>query len=144
MTAKTAKRAVPRKAAAKVNGSGHDSGLPLTEAAPERYEVSPDNPIKKVVGPYGDKQTYTFQPADGGEPIVFPHISEVRPDAHFFWKIYNLNEMFQAFEWMNKAEVPRDVQERVMLLGDAEKATFFAGWFSAITTPQGVSPPGES
>jgi hypothetical protein len=93
--------------------------------------------------PYGKKQTYTFNPSVG-EAIVFPHISEVNADAHFFWKIYNLNEMFQAFEWMIKAGVPRSVQERVMLLPDAEKQAFFSGWFSAVTTPQGVAPPGES
>ena len=134
---------MPRKAAAKVNGDGRASDLPLTGAvaAPEQYEFSGDAP--KPAGPYGDKQTYTFKPANG-EEIVFPHISEVNADAHFFWKIYTLNEMFQAFEWMNKAGVPRDVQERVMLLGDAEKARFFSGWFSAVTTPQGVAPPGES
>ena len=75
---------------------------------------------------------------------MFPHISEVDADAHFFWKIYALNEMFQAFEWMIKAGVPRAVQERVMLLPDNEKQEFFSGWFSAVTTPQGVAPPGES
>ena len=133
----TAKRATPRKAAAKVGGAGRVSDRPPTLAAPERFES------EKAVGPYGGKQTYTYKPKKG-EAIVFPHISEVNADAHFFWKIYTLNEMFQAFEWMNKAEVPREVQERVMLLDDAEKAQFFAGWFSAVTSPQGVAPPGES
>ena len=140
MTTKTAKRAAPRKAPAKANGAGRVSDRPVA-AEPQKYEVLGD-PIK--VGPYGGKQTYTYQPADGGKPIVFPHISEVDADAHFFWKIYSLNEMFQAFEWMNKAGVSRDVQERVMLLDDAEKQKFFGGWFSAVTTPQGVAPPGES
>lgn len=137
-TTKTAKRSAPRKAAAKVNGNGRASDLPLSGATEPK---SSDESIPS--GPYGDKQTYTYKPANG-DPIVFPHISEVEADAHFFWKIYSLNEMFQAFEWMNKAGVPRDIQERVMLLGDAEKQRFFSGWFSAITTPQGVAPPGES
>ena len=97
----------------------------------------------RTTSPYGDKQTYTFTPSHG-PPIVFPHISEVNADAHFFWKIYKLNEMFQAFEWMEKAQVPRHIQERVMLLDDEEKGRFFTGWFSAVTTPQGVAPPGES
>ena len=135
----TAKRATPRKAAAaKVNGKGRANGLPLTNAvaAPEKF-------VPREPRPYGGKQTYTFKPA-GDPEIVFPHISEVEADAHFFWKIYQLNEMFQAFEWMNKAGVSRDVQERVMLLNDAEKAAFFSGWFGAVVTPQGVAPPGES
>lgn len=132
-----AKRATPRKAAAKVGGNGRASDRPPTEAAPERFTVNP--PASR----YGSKRTYTFSPKKG-DPIVFPHISEVNADAHFFWKIYKLNEMFQAFEWMERAEVPRDIQERVMLLNDEEKGQFFSGWFNAVTTPQGVAPPGES
>lgn len=134
----SAKRATPRKAPAKVGGKGRASGPSSTAVAPPEEFIS-----ATPVGPYGDKQTYTFNPRRGA-PIVFPHISEVDADAHFFWKIYKLNEMFQAFEWMEKAGVPRDVQERVMLLDDNEKAEFFSGWFSAVTTPQGVTPPGES
>jgi hypothetical protein len=131
------KRAAPRKAA-KAGGKGRVSGPPPALAAPEEFKIA-----ASAKGPYGKKQTYTFEPSVG-EPIVFPHISEVNADAHFFWKIYGLNEMFQAFEWMIKADVPRSVQERVMLLPDAEKQAFFSGWFSAVTTPQGVAPPGES
>lgn len=142
MTAtKPAKRSTPRKAAAKVNGTGRESDRPLSgAAAPVKFS---DENISATTGPYGNKQTYTFKPAKG-EPIVFPHITEVEADAHFFWKIYTLNEMFQAFEWMNRAGVPRAIQERVMLLDDDEKAKFFNEWFSAVTTPQGVAPPGES
>jgi hypothetical protein len=131
-----AKRAAPRKAA-KAGGKGRVSGPPPALAAPEEFTPS------RASGPYGNKKTFTYNPSDG-DPIVFPHISEINADAHFFWKIYNLNEMFQAFEWMIKAGVPRSVQERVMLLPDAEKQEFFSGWFSAVTTPQGVAPPGES
>lgn len=137
MTTSPAKRAAPRKAA-KAGGKGRVSAPPSALAAPTEFKLS-----TPVDGPYGNKKTYTFTPKSGA-PIVFPHITEVDADAHFFWKIYSLNEMFQAFEWMNKAGVPRDVQERVMLLPDAEKSEFFSGWFSAVTTPQGVAPPGES
>lgn len=141
-TTATVKRRAPRKAA---NGKAVTNGRPL--AAPEAF-VPNEAPAPVVESrpahPYGNKQTYTFNPADGSGAIIFPHISEVDADAHFFWKIYQMNEMFQAFEWMNKAGVPLAVQERVMLLPDAEKQAFFAGWFSAVTTPQGVAPPGES
>jgi len=137
MTTKTAsKRTAPRKAVAKVGGTRASELPPTSAAGPERFTES--------TGPYGTKNTYTFTPADGGEPIVFPHITEVQADAYFFWKIYELNEMFQAFEWMNKAGVPRAVQERVMRLPDAEKSEFFSGWFGAVIAPQGVAPPGES
>lgn len=144
MTA-SVKRKAPRKAA---NGSAVTNGTPQADLrAPEEFIPTPkadDEQAPVVNSLYGDKQTYTFNPAGSGDPIVFPHISTVDADAHFFWKIYQMNEMFQAFEWMNKAGVPMFVQERVMLLPDEEKQRFFAGWFSAVVTPQGVAPPGES
>lgn len=97
--------------------------------------------------PYGDKKIYVFRPSDGSAPIVFPHISVVSPTQKFFWKIYKLNEMLQAFEWMEFAEVPRGIQEQVMDLGERsmeEQAEFFRGWFSPLTRPSGLEPPGES
>jgi hypothetical protein len=77
-----------------------------------------------------------------------PAINTVRPTQKFFWKIYGLNEMFQSFEWLNLAKVPRPIQERIMDLGERdvyEQADFFRGWFAPITRPQGgLTPPGES
>lgn len=144
MTA-SVKRKAPRKAA---NGSAVTNGTPRAALRePEEFVSTPKaegEQAPAVESPYGDKQTYTFSPIGSEIPIVFPHISTVEADAHFFWKIYQMNEMFQAFEWMNKAGVPMFIQERVMLLPDAEKQRFFAGWFSAVVTPQGVAPPGES
>lgn len=98
--------------------------------------------------PYGDIEVYVYHPKDGSAPIVMPHISEVRPTQKFFWKIYRLNEMFQSFEWLNLANVPRPIQERIMDLGEKdvfEQAELFRGWFAPITRPQGgMVPPGES
>ena len=156
MTA-TANRAPARKAAKRKNGA--DGGqvnvdvaaatttAPAPVAPPERApEFDPDR-AGPPEHPYGDVQVYTFRPSDGSEPIVFPHILEVRPTQKFFWKIYNLNEMFQAFEWMKLAKVPTRIQERVMDLGERsmeEQADFFRGWFAPLTRPQGLEPPGES
>lgn len=144
MTTASVKRKAPRKAAAKVNGNGHANGHPLPAAEEFVPVEKPVAAAPKPTHPYGSKQTYTFNPTDGSDSIIFPSISEVNADAHFFWKIYQMNEMFQAFEWMNKAGVPLAIQERVMLLSDADKQTFFSGWFAGVVTPQGVTPPGES
>jgi len=142
MTTTTKRKAAPRKKVpVKSNGhavNGEAAAVAPPPAAPVEAAEEP------VFNPYGTKQLYRFKPQDGSGEIVFPHISEINADAYFFWKIYNLNEMFQAFEWMEQAKVPRWVQERVMKLPDDEKREFFAGWFSAVVQPQGVSPPGES
>jgi hypothetical protein len=149
------RKAAPRKAA-KPQGSGvngtngaHANGaetpeapyVPPAEVRPPE-EFKPPEPPKHPI--YGTKRVYSYQPKDGSDKIEFPHINTVDVSPKFFWRIYPLNEMFQSFEWMNQADVPRDIQERVMDLPDPEKGEFFTGWFADITRPQGVSPPGES
>lgn len=152
MTAMTTKRkSAPRKATRKAapaqNGVSGQEATPPEEFVknPEGKPTESKAPAEqKLEHPYGNKMVYVFQPSNGAAPIIFPSILEVETDAYFFWKIYDLNEMFQAFEWMKKAGVPRYIQARVMQLDDTEKAEFFAGWFKTMTAPQGVSPPGES
>lgn len=112
---------------------------PAPEFDPDKAGV-PDHP-------YGAKKVYVFRPSDGSAPIVFPHITEVKPTEKFFWRIYKLNEMLQSFEWMEFAEVPRYIQERVIDLGEqdrSQQADFFRGWFAPLTRPNGLEPPGES
>jgi hypothetical protein len=136
-----AKRAgtAPRKAAKKAAPA---APKPAADQAPS----APATPA--VDHPYGDVEVYVFHPKDGSDPIVFPKITEVRPTAKFFWKIYEQSELFQSFEWMKLAGVPRSIQERVMDLGERdvyEQAAFFRGWFAPISAPQGgLTPPGES
>lgn len=154
----TAKKGTaPRKAAAKRTPredepqfGGHvDGDLPELDGDEEEAVEQPAAVKKNVPAhPYGDREVYVYQPKDGSAPIVFPSISEVRPTQKFFWKIYQMNEMFQSFEWMNLAEVPKSIQERVLDLGEKdvyEQAEFFRGWFAPISRPQGgMTPPGES
>jgi hypothetical protein len=128
------------------NGNGNGNGnaadyQPPTDLRPPE-EVKPAAPPPHPI--YGKRLLYKYTPKDGSTSIDFPHINTVRTDPKFYWKIYGLNEMFQAFEWMNQAGVPREIQERVMDLPDAEKTVFFDGWFAAVTQPEGVGPPGES
>lgn len=135
-----AKATAPRKAAPKRK-------VTTVTETDEVEAPAPKNDIP--MHPYGDKEVYVYRPKDGSAPIVFPHISEVRPTQKFFWKIYRMNEMFQSFEWMNLAGVPMSIQERVMDLGERdvfEQAEFFRGWFAPISRPQqeGLTPPGES
>lgn len=164
MTA-TAKRATPARKAAKRVKADHrddsgsvkiaavDSDDTADDAAPEEVrapEAAPKLDPEKAGAPdhpYGDKKVYVYRPKDGSLPIVFPHITEVKPTEKFFWRIYKLNEMLQSFEWMDFAGVPRYIQERVIDLGEQdrlEQAEFFRGWFAPLTRPTGLEPPGES
>jgi hypothetical protein len=139
--AETVKRA-PRKK--KVETETVDApNVAAPEAAPPVTKAPPTHP-------YGDVEVFVYQPKDGSAPIVMPAINTVRPTQKFFWTIYRLNEMFQSFEWLNLAKVPRSVQERIMDLGEKdvyEQADLFRQWFAPISRPQaeeGLRPPGES
>lgn len=150
---KAPKRTAPRKAAqarAKTNGHDEDVHVPVAEgfnATP--LSVVPPAPERKVEHPYGDKPVFIFDPADGSPPIVFPRVGTLNVTPKFMWKIYDLNELFQSFEWMNLAGVPRDIQERVIDLPQVDRARFWSSWFNDVTAPldlarDTVGPPGES
>lgn len=130
------KAASPRRKAETKTGPKEEPQLP----PPEVFEPKPKpkHPL------YGDKRIYSYTPKAGGPPIEFPHITEVELNPKFFWRIYPMNEMYQSFEWMNQAAVPRYVQERVIDLSPEEKSAFFKGWFKDIVAPQEVTLPGES
>jgi hypothetical protein len=160
----TAKRksTTPRKAArARANGQANSQAvLPPASAAelraPERFEptTTPDAPAaapppEKIDHPYGPVPIFVFhpkvvRPGDSMDPIVFPHITTINADVEFFWELDEMDPMRQSFRYMKRANVPRDIQRRVVRLPDEEMARFLNEWFMGVIMPQGVGPPGES
>jgi hypothetical protein len=151
---KATKRTAPRKTAqARAKTNGHEENGQATTPQ-EGFNAQPLSVVPPVQGPeikhpYGNVPVFVFHPADGSEPIVFPRVGTLQVTAKFMWKIYDLNELFQSFEWMNLAKVPRDIQERVIDLPQVDRARFWSSWFNDVTTPLDMSrdsmgPPGES
>jgi hypothetical protein len=154
---KAPKRTAPRKtAAARAQSNGHEdsqNGTPVAEgfnAQPLSVVPPVQEPaVPEIQHPYGDRPVFVFQPADGSAPIVFPRIGTLEVTAKFMWRIYDLNELFQSFEWMNLAGVPRAIQERVIDLPQVDRARFWSSWFNDVTQPLDLTkdtmgPPGES
>lgn len=140
------KGAGPRKAVRQTNGQSPAS---QELAPPERFDAPAVAPSVMPEHPYGDVRVFVFTPAkvkpgDSLDPIIFPHISTLEADVEFFWELDSLDPMHQAFRYMQKAGVPRDIQRRVVRLPDDELGRFLSSWFSGVLLPQGVSPPGES
>jgi len=99
--------------------------------------------------PYGDQPTFSYQPADGSEPIVFPKSAALWEEVdgkkalEFLWEVRKLNEAYQSFEFMDRAKVPDDIQRRVIRLPDDERRKFFDSWFSDLTDPPTAGLPPE-
>jgi hypothetical protein len=162
----TAKRrsTTPRKAARpRANGQANGQAVlpPATDAElrapeirpPERFEptTKPDAaaPPEKIDHPYGPVPIFVFhprvvKPGDSMDQIVFPHITTIQADVEFFWELDEMDPMHQAFRYMKRAGVPREIQRRVVRLPEDEMARFLNEWFMGVIMPQGVGPPGES
>lgn len=169
------KGTAPRKAAARrapaANGSKPNGSAPVSVAPPDASAPGTQNPWAAAPPeefvpttkpeplsvnppgtpdhPYGDLRVYVFYPTPGGRagdaPIVFPHITTIRPDYHFMWRLRKLDQIQQSFEWMDMAGVPDTIQERVTLLSDDDQGKFFRDWFTPAVTPAKaeVGLPGE-
>jgi hypothetical protein len=98
---------------------------------------------------YGDKPTFTYRPEDGSTPIVFPKSSVLWEEVDgvkaikFLWKVRKLSEVYQTFEFMDRAKVPDEVQERVLDLPEDEREKFFTNWFKDLSEPPEVGLPPE-
>jgi len=149
---KAAARKAPAKRAAKavpieipdLNGQRPPEPFPPT---PESGQAAPKPAVPDH--PYGNVPVYIFhpkvvRPGDSMDPIVFPAITTINADVEFFWELDEMDPMHQAFRYMKKANVPREVQRRVVRLPETEAARFLNGWFKGVLLPEGVEPPGES
>lgn len=125
----------PNTSNSPVNGEVHESALPKDNSGTVK------SPYKKGV------PTYTFLPVytnpDGTPvlesvaPIIFPKFATLNPPRSWLWSIYDKGPLIQAFEWMNLAGVPRDIQERVVNLPDEEYDRFWDGFFGEARITQG-------
>lgn len=90
---------------------------------------------------YDGVETFSFNPADGSGPIVFPKSSVLWEEVdgkralEFLWEIRRLNEAYQSFEFMDRAKVPAEIQRRVVRLPDDERRKFFDEWFDDVNKP---------
>ena len=155
------RRKVARKAPAKdgvvnvvngVNGNGNGASheepyVPTTEIRPPvEHKAEPKVEPKASHPVYGDKPLYVYHPKDGSPAIEFPHISTCTPTPLFFYDTRNMDEMHQAFEWMDLSGIPDSIGRRVFLLSPEEQGTVLREWFGGLnlSPAPGVSPPGES
>lgn len=94
------------------------------------------------------EETFTFQPAEG-DPIVIPKADVLwetvdgKSATEFLWEIRRMNETYQSFEFMDRAKIPLDVQQRIVRLDLEERRKLLKAWFDDLNKPptQGELPP---
>jgi hypothetical protein len=110
----------------------------VTAVEERQTELPVETPVEL---PYDGQPTFSYQPKDGSEPIVFPKSSVLWEESDgvtpfkFLWKIRKMNQWYQSYEFMDRAKVPDEIQERVVDLSDAERRQFFDAWFSDLNEP---------
>lgn len=62
--------------------------------------------------------------------FVFPRLSTISPTRQFLRRLYNLDPLFQNFEWLLYAEVPEQICNLTDVLTDDEFNELFEAWFT--------------
>lgn len=113
-----ARKASPRKAA------------PRKAAAAKVSESAPTPEVEAPSLYPAGTELFVFTAKDGRK-IEFPKYSTVpTPSREMWWRLYQLDTIFQGFEWMRYAGVPDVVQALAVTLPDDEYEALFDGWFS--------------
>lgn len=123
MSDTTARKSSPRKAAAKKATAPAAADAPVDE---KKEAPAPAG----APSPYPEGTALFEHTTTDGYVVKFPKFSAIDPPTRqFWWALYQLDEMFQGFEWMNWAGVPKDIQALVVSLPDDEYKAVFDAWF---------------
>ncbi|WP_457071957.1 hypothetical protein [Mycobacteroides abscessus] len=124
MSTTTARKASPRKPGAKKATAPAAADAPVDET---KEAPAPAG----APSPYPDGMALFEFTTSSGYVVQFPKYSEITPPTRqFWWALYQLDETFQAFEWMDWAGVPKEIQLRVVGLDDDEYKAVFDAWFA--------------
>ena len=114
------KRATPRKrpATKTVDAAPEAEGTAAKASAPAEPSLYP-------------KGTPLFEfTTQSGAKIIFPKITTRTPDRMFFFRLWQLEAVFQGFEWMDYYDVPKGMQALAVSLPDDEYDALFKGWYA--------------
>lgn len=138
-------KAAPRKAAKK-KAAAPAAVQPEADADEDTStasaaEATPAAPAAGGLAAFYPKgaDLYRFT-AKGGTVIPFPRFANLpTPNRAFFWRLYQLEPVFQGFEWMRYAGVPEEVQAVAVELPDTDYDALFDGWFEDAQLSAGES-----
>jgi hypothetical protein len=96
-----------------------------------------------------DAPTYSFAASDGPDPIVIPKADVLweevdgKGPTEFLWEMRKLNETYQMFGFLDRAQITDEVQRRIVRLPVEERRKLLRGWFDELNRPpsEGELPP---
>ncbi|AMQ66957.1 tail assembly chaperone [Mycobacterium phage Bipper] len=129
-----ARKAAPRKrtAAAKSKAAAQPAAVESTAAADPTPDADPASGVLAALSRLYPKGSALFVfTATDGTKIPFPKFSTVpQPPRSFFWQLYQLEPLFQGFEWMKRAGVPMEIQAIAVEFPEADYDRLFDEWFA--------------
>lgn len=122
-----AKKAAPRKAAPRKAAA---------RTAPQADPTPDPSAVYAALYPTGaELWWYTTK---NGTRIPFPRFASLEQPTRALWRrLYGLDEVFQAFEWMKWAGVPEPVQALTDNLDEGEYKSMFEAWFAGADLSSG-------
>jgi hypothetical protein len=104
---------------------------------------TPEQAEKQAKSPYPTNvQVYAYQPKDGSEPILLALNGFTPPDKLWHFDVAQLPPLSQTWKWMERANIPKDIQRRAQTLPDAEYFAMFDEWFGVMKALRGGGPKG--
>lgn len=125
----TARKAAPRKAAAR-KAPAKQAPEVQTEAADAAASPAAAAPTAVGAALYPQGTPLFEHKTASGLTVVFPKITSRELPREFWWTIYKLDPVFQAFEWMNRFGVPDALQAAVVRLPDEQFDALFDAWYA--------------
>jgi hypothetical protein len=113
-------------------------------AAPTEHVVlpKPEEAEAQAKSPYPEGvQYFSYQPKDGGEPILLAVNGFENPTKVWLFDIAQMPWLSQTWAWMRKANIPKAIQRQAQLLPDDEYFDMFDEWFDVMKKMRGIAGP---
>lgn len=97
----------------------------------------------EVASPYpATVRVYAYKPKGGGPPILLAMDGFEVPDKLWHFDIAQLPVLSQTWKWMERANIPKDIQRQAQMLPDSEYFGMFDEWFAAMRIANSAGPKG--
>jgi hypothetical protein len=112
---------------------------PVEAEVPEIVAVVEEPPQRKSAYPEGT-QLFSYTPKDPTSEIIELPLEFEKPDKVWLWEQNQQPYLSQTWNWLDRANVPKEVQRQCVSLPDEEYMEMFKVWFQAMG---GGATPGE-